>query len=150
GAIGYFLVATAAMNLGFGAFLLARGSRKDLVLPYTVAMAFISSMYCLVMGLAYLRASLGLPWNFLYRSAWVGWIALAPLTQLILSLRGKQRQARVWGTVLYFVWTTILVLCWTTDLFEVGAVSLVPFVDLAARWRRRRGHWGALPSATSF
>jgi AAHS family 4-hydroxybenzoate transporter-like MFS transporter len=31
------------------------------------------------MGIAYVRASLGIDYKLFYRSAWVGWIALAPL-----------------------------------------------------------------------
>jgi signal transduction histidine kinase len=75
------------------------------------------------------RASLGLDYDLYYRAAWVGWLALAPLVQIIFVLRGDPRRARAWGRVLYAMWGTILVLCLTTDLVEVGAVSLQPFVD---------------------
>jgi signal transduction histidine kinase len=128
-AIGYSLVAAAAMNLCFGVFLLARGNRRDPPLPYTAIMAFLSGLYCLVMGIAYVRASLGLDWNLYYRTAWVGWLALAPLGQTVLVMRGEPGRARRWGVILYAVWGAILISCWTTDWIEVGAVSLIPFVD---------------------
>ncbi len=127
--IGYPLFGAAALNFGLGVFLLARGNRRDPLLPYTAKIAFISAVYCLAMGIAYVRASLHLPWEFFYRSAWVGWLAIAPVAQAILILRNQPARARLWGRVLYVVWGAILVLCWTTDLFEVGAFSLVPFVD---------------------
>jgi signal transduction histidine kinase len=132
--LGYPLFGAAALNFVFGAFLLARGSKKDPVPTYTAAMAFLSGLYCLTIAIAYVRASRGLPWDFYYRSAWVGWLALAPLNQVILVLRGEPRRARWLGGALYAFWGTILVLCWTTDLIEVGAVSLFPFVDRLGRF----------------
>lgn len=142
--IGYPLIAAAAMNASFGLFLLVSGKRKDPALPYLVTMALISAVYCLVIGVAYVRASLGLHWEYYYRSAWAGWLALAPLTQAILVLRGDLRRARRWGRGLYFVWGTILVLCWTTDRVEVGAVSLIPFVDRAGQFEAPARWLGAL------
>lgn len=127
-AIGYPLLAVATLNFCIGTFLLARRT-SDPVVRYAGALGFVNAIYCWVVGMAYVRASLGLPYDVYYRCAWVGWIGMAPMVQIILTFKGEPAAARRWGGILYGVWTAILVLCLTTNLFEAGAVSLVPFVD---------------------
>lgn len=127
-AIGYPLLAVATLNVCIGSFLLAR--RKDNpVARYAGALGFLNAIYCWVIGMAYVRASYGVPYDLYYRSAWVGWIGMAPMVQIVLTLKGDRAGAVRWGAVLYTVWASIWVLCLTTDLIEAGAVSLVPFID---------------------
>ena len=142
--IGYPLCAVAAMNFSLALFLITRPRSRGPLHTYAAALAFWNTLYCLVMGLAYVRASLGLDYDLLYRSAWVGWVALAPLAQIVLTLQSKPRRAFWVGVVLYGVWGTILLLCVTTNLFEVGAVSLVPFVDRVGRFEQQGRMLGAI------
>src|SRR5687768_1044466 len=95
--IGYSLLAIAGMNLCLGVFLVSRGRRKAQLPKLAAVLALTSATYAAVMGLAYVRASLGLEWDMYYRSAWVGWLGLAPLLQITFVLRGQPRAARAWG-----------------------------------------------------
>src|SRR5262249_22519476 len=111
---------------------------------YAGAMGFVNAIYCWVMAMAYILDSLGLPYDLYYRSAWVGWIGMAPMAQVIFSLKGDPERAARWGRTLYAVWGGIWVLCLTTDLIEGGAVSLVPFVDRVGWLERPARGAGAL------
>ncbi|MBS2026622.1 MAG: GAF domain-containing sensor histidine kinase [Deltaproteobacteria bacterium] len=142
--IGYPLCAVAAMNLSLAMFLVARRRNQGPLQPYAASLAFINTVYCLVMGLAYVRASIGLEYDLLYRSAWIGWVGLAPLAQIVFTLQGKPRLAFWVGVALYVLWGTILVLCVTTDLVEIGAVSLLPFVDRVGPFEQQGRMLGAL------
>src|ERR1700722_10401567 len=58
GTLGYPLFVVAALNFCLAALLFAAGKRKDPLLPYAATMACFNAAYCLVMGCAYVRASL--------------------------------------------------------------------------------------------
>src|SRR5512138_2790967 len=126
-AIGYPLLIVATLNFSIGTLLVRR--KNDPVARYAGAVGFVNAIYCWVMGIAYLRASFELPYDIYYRAAWVGWIGMAPMVQIILSLKGDPAGAAWWGRVLYAVWVSIWVLCLGTNLIEAGAVSLIPFID---------------------
>jgi signal transduction histidine kinase len=140
--IGYPLLGVATLNLLLGVFLLS-SRRRDPLRPYAAAMACINAAYCAVIGIAYVRASLGIDFNFFYRCAWVGWVALAPLLQMTFVIQGKPRKALVWGVASYAIWGAILVTCLTTDLVEVGVISLVPFADHAGPFEQPARALGA-------
>ncbi|HYD49910.1 MAG TPA: GAF domain-containing sensor histidine kinase [Terriglobales bacterium] len=127
-AVGFPLLAVAALNFAIGGLLLAR-ARGDAVARNAGALGLVNAVYCAVVAMAYVRASAGLSYDLYYRSAWVGWIGLAPMAQIILSLKGDPAAAQRVGRILYATWAAVLALCLTTDLFEGGALSLVPFVD---------------------
>ncbi len=128
-ALGYPLFVVAALNFCFAGLLLTQRQSKDPIRLPAAALAAINAVFCLVIAVAYVRASLGLSYDFFYRAAWVGWLAFAPFFEITYILRGDPRRARLARNVLYVFWSLVLVLCIATDWVEVGAESLVPFVD---------------------
>src|SRR5688572_8184565 len=148
--IGYPLFIVAAMNFCLGAFLFLDGKRKEPLRPYAAAMALWNTLYCLVMAIAYVRAGHGLPYDAYYRAGWVGWLALPPIFQILLTLRGEPARARRWGAALYGLWVCILALCLDTDLIETGAESLRPFVDRSGPLEQPARALGALTVCVAF
>ena len=128
-AIGYPLFVVAALNSCFAGLLLAQRQSKDPIRLPAAALAAINAMFCLVVAVAYVRASLGLSYDFFYRAAWVGWFTFAPFFEITYLLRGDAQRARRARNGLYFFGSVVLLLCFATDWIEVGAESLVPFVD---------------------
>ncbi len=131
--IGYPLFAAAALNFVLGAILVGQAAlrqrRRESILPYAVATSWASCLFCLTIGVAYVRASRGLDYDFYYRGGWVGWLNIPAIIQLLYCLKGDDRRRRIVGGALWIAWTAILILCLTTDLVETGASSLYPFVD---------------------
>jgi diguanylate cyclase (GGDEF)-like protein len=127
--IGYTLLVLSAVHLAF-AILLLRRARRGGPLQYCAAMtAILSAVYCVAAGLTYVRASCGLDWTLTYRACWIGWLIMAPGMQIAYYVQGRVRAARIAGWILYPQWIVILILCLTTDFVEIGAQSLLPFVD---------------------
>lgn len=145
-AIGYPLLAAATLNLCIGMFLLARRTEHP-VARYAAAMGAVNAAYCWVIGTAYVRASFGMPYDLYYRAAWIGWLGMAPMAQIVFSLQNDPAGARRWGIALYALWGSIWVLCLTTDLIEGGAVSLVPFIDRVGPLEQPARALGALTLA---
>ena len=80
------------LNLCIGSFLLARRTENP-VARYGAAMVAYAA-YCWVIGMAYVRASYGVPYEIYYRAAWVGWLGMAPMAQIIFTEgRPSGRQA---------------------------------------------------------
>jgi signal transduction histidine kinase len=128
--IGLPLLVLAAAHLAFGIALCGRRARRNPLACYAALLSFSCAPYCLFAGLTYIRASLGLDYDFYYRGCWVGWLGVPPVMQLAYALRAdSSRPPSLIGWLLYPLWGVIWILCLTSDWFEAGAVSLLPFVD---------------------
>src|SRR5689334_3772403 len=128
--IGFPLLVLAAVHLAFGIALCGQRARRSPLARYAALLSFSCAPYCLFAGLTYVRASLGLDYDLYYRCCWFGWLGIPPVLQLAYALRNDASRApSLLGWLLYPLWGAIWILTLTTNLFEAGAVSLVPFVD---------------------
>jgi len=91
-------------------------------------LAFFSAAFSLITGLMYVRASLGLEYNFYARANWIGWFTLAPALQFLYYLENERSsRARIIGWVLYPFWTLMLALSLFTNLIVTNSYILIPF-----------------------
>lgn len=128
GVIGYPLFFIAASEISLGALLLKQNPRNSTVNKTVAALSFILSLWCILAGIVYIRASKRLDYNLFYRACWVAWLGIPAAFQMIYSMKDKKsRNTRLAGLILYPLWTAILILCFSTDLLETGAYSLIPF-----------------------
>ncbi len=127
--VGHALIALGVAYLSAVVWLLGKTRRRSSFLTQTsIAIAF-TGLCALCSGMVYVRAARGLDYDFFYRAASVGWLPFASMMTLIYELQGKSRQGKVAGAALYLLWSTNVVLCVGTDYVELGAETLVPFVD---------------------
>jgi PAS domain S-box-containing protein len=127
-AIGYPLIVVAALELLLGYLLLRQNPRDNPSQKAVAALAFFSAAFSLCTALMYVRASLGLPYNFFARANWIGWFTVPAALQFIYYLKDEQgRTARVVGTVLYLFWSAVLCLSLFTDLIVTNDYVLFPY-----------------------
>ncbi len=127
--LGYLLIAMSVVYIATAVWLVGQAKRRTAMVSHTALGVAFTGLFALAIGMVHVRAARGLEYDLFYRLAWVGWLVMPPNLSLCYELQGKARQAKWVGGVLYAVWGTLLFLSLATDLVEVGAHSVIPFVD---------------------
>ena len=81
--IGYPLLFVAALEIALGIILLSQTPRKNPVNRSVATFSFFSAAFALCTSLMYIRASLGLDFNYFARANWIGWFSIPAALQFI-------------------------------------------------------------------
>lgn len=118
------------LNALLGFFSIKKNIRNSNVNKSLSIIAFVCSLWSFLPAIVYIRASMGLSFDLLYRACWVGWLAIPAAMQFACFLEDENsRLARQIGYIFYPFWGIVLILCLTTDWVEQGVYSLIPYVD---------------------
>ena len=130
--ISYPLFLIGGLEIFLGLLLLRNNPRNSPVNRSVAVFAFFSAAYALCTAIMYLRAHLGLPYDFFARANWIGWFTLSAGLQFIYFMKDEaSRTARRIGYILYPYWFVIFCISISTELIELNNYALYPYVDQA-------------------
>ncbi|OGW41249.1 MAG: hypothetical protein A2X57_01580 [Nitrospirae bacterium GWD2_57_8] len=99
--ISYPLFLIGGLEIFLGLLLLRNNPRNSPVNRSVAVFAFFSAAYALCTAIMYLRAHLGLPYDFFARANWIGWVTLPAGLQFIYFMKDEaSRTARRIGYIL--------------------------------------------------
>ncbi len=128
--IGYPLLFVAALEIALGIILLSQTPRRNPVNRSVATFSFFSAAFALCTALMYIRASLGLDFNYFARANWIGWFSIPAALQFIFYLQDERsKAARAVAFVLYPFWFVIFCLSLFTDLLVRADYSLIPYIN---------------------
>jgi diguanylate cyclase (GGDEF)-like protein len=133
--IGGPLFVLGLIQFLFGILCIFKCKRSNHAPLYAGMLAITSSLYCLTISIAYLRASSSLSYGIFYRLGWVGWILLPISLQLNNELGGTtSRLSRSIAWSLHAFWIVVNYFNVTTNAIDIEPVPLFPFADRGGPW----------------